>query len=331
MSFIAKRLARTKLKKLQLDPFGFCNAKCWYCPVKYRPQPESGSKNMPVDLIEKIFDELVYERNNDGIVDKSFNNFVTANYNEILLYKDYDKMLELARKYGLTTFTLSNGVNLTKDKVDLIKEYRDVITHVGLNIPAFEKDIWSKRAGFDEKQFDRLMNNLEYANDELSYLGDQFQIHVNGVDTRSFDGGVLSKGSEFDSLEIDLDPANGEHERQFQLAKSLFPNLNVMKHGLMGRAGYIPEVLSNDEYLYKKSIGKDVIGCSNWGDRTSEWLHVNSAGDAFICCNDYNFDYVYGNVSKNTIKEVWTSKERIECVTRAFNGICKECTAAVFY
>ena len=61
-SFVREKLRRTKIKKLQLDPFGFCNAKCWFCPVKYIPQPQEGSGNMSVDLIEKIFQDLSEEK-----------------------------------------------------------------------------------------------------------------------------------------------------------------------------------------------------------------------------------------------------------------------------
>ena len=114
--------SKYKISQMQLDPFGVCNAKCWFCPVKYRGNPASGKETMSPELMEKIFVDLIEERKKEnGLVSKSFNGFYTAHYNEILLYKHFDKMLELCRKYKLYTLVLSNGTTLTPEKTDLIK------------------------------------------------------------------------------------------------------------------------------------------------------------------------------------------------------------------
>lgn len=326
-----QKILSSKIKRIQLDPFGYCNAKCWFCPVKYTEQPEYTRVHMSIELIEKIFNDLITEKNrNDGIVDSSFNLFLTAHYNEVLLYKDFDKLLELARKYHLTTFVLSNGVALSKSKIDLIAEYKDVVTHIGLNIPAFEKSLWAKRSGFTEDHFERLISNLEYASDKLSYLNGSFQIHVNGVE-RSIDipGSALIRGQEFDAT-MDLDPQTGEHETQFRLAMKLFPKIHITKSGLMDRAGHLTHIFSNQEWLKATTVGKKVIGCRNWGDRISDWIHINSLGETFLCCNDYNFEYKYGDFRTQNAREVWGSDLHISTIERALEGICTKCIAAEF-
>jgi hypothetical protein len=59
---------------------------------------------------------------------------------------------------------LSNGVTLTPEKVDLINKYKGVVNGICLNVPAFEKDLWSKRAGVNPKLFDKLISNIEKLN-----------------------------------------------------------------------------------------------------------------------------------------------------------------------
>ena len=337
-----QRLLSSKIEKLQLDPFGYCNAKCWFCPVKYIEQPEDTRTHMPIDLIEKIFLDLIIEKSRaDGFVHPGFNLFLTAHYNEILLYKDFEKLLELARKYRLTTFVLSNGVALSKQKIDLIKEYRDVIPHIGLNVPAFERELWAKRSGFTEDHFDRLMSNLEYASTNLTQF--DLQIHVNGVDSVDFPKeedtedlynynstvSRLMKGKDFDNS-IDLDPTTGEHETQFQLARKLFPFVTVNKSTLMDRAGFVSNVITNQPYISEMAMGKKVVGCTNWGDRITEWLHVNSLGDAFLCCNDYYFEHKYGNFKTQSLRDMWASDNHVAMVERALGSICTKCTAAKF-
>lgn len=327
MSYVQTRLSKAKIQRLQLDLFGFCNAKCWYCPVRYLPQPEEGMVQMPLETVDKIFSQLYEEKHKeDGIVSEDFGLFLTTHYSEILLYKDFAGLLELARKYrGLHTFILSNGVNLTKDKVDLIKEYKDVVVHIGLNIPAFTKELWSKRAGFPEKRFDDLMANLKYAEQELSYLGQSLQIHVNGLSNEDFNG-YMTKGPKFDEMGYDL---SNEHEQQFRLAQAMFPGFTVTKSGLMDRTGLLSDYISNKEFQERRLKTRTVVGCSNWGDRGTEWLHVNAAGDVILCCNDYKFDYKFGNVNTQSIREIWGSDAHAATLERAYKEICADCTAAL--
>ena len=327
MTFVANKIRNTKIKHLQLDPFGFCNAKCWFCPVKYIPQPEEGAGVMSIELIDRILQDIINEKNRpDGIVDRNFKTVTLSHYNEILLYKHFDQLLELLRKYSLNCFVLSNGVSLTRQRIDLIKQYSDVVIHVGLNIPAFESELWAKRSGFSVDQFDRLINNVRYAEEQLQYLRSELQIGVNGLEKNTIDGGYVALGPQFSELGYDL---NQEHERQFQLARKLFPRVNVHKAALYDRAGTIDHLITNKPWLRKQQQGKkEVIGCNNWGDRSTEWLNVNSAGSVFLCCNDYNFDYKFGDLSKQSLREVWLSDLHTQTVEKAYKEICTNCYSA---
>jgi radical SAM protein with 4Fe4S-binding SPASM domain len=319
-----------QIKFLQLDPFGYCNAKCWFCPVKYIPQPEEGSGSMNINLIDKILSEIYEEKHKqDGVVHPNFNLIALSHYNEILLYKHFEELLQLLRKFSFKCMVLSNGVSLSKNKTDVIFEYKDVVSHVGLNIPAFERDLWAKRSGFSPDTFDRLIENVKYAEQRLSHLRGDLQIGVNGFDKTVVDGGYLTTGSKFNDENYELNPSNGEHETQLRLAKKMFPGINVHKNYLYDRAGTIDHIATNKPYLRKIQQGKKVVGCNNGGDRSKEWLNINSAGSVFLCCNDYNFDYIFGNVKDQTIREIWLSEKRNEVVKRAYSEICTNCYSAV--
>ncbi len=320
-----------KIKFVQLDPFGYCNAKCWFCPVKYIPQPDEGSGVMTVDLLNKILYELFEEKQKvDGVVDRNFNLLTLSHYNEILLYKHFDELLELLRKYSFKCYILSNGVPLSKSKVDLISEYKDVVIHVGLNIPAFEKNVWSRRTGFSEDSFERLIQNVKYAEQKLNYLKSELQIGVNGLDSSIVNSGYVKLGKLFEGERYNLDSTHGEHERQFRIAKQMFPYVNVCKNMLFDRAGMIDHILTNKPWLQTLNKNKKVIGCSNSGDRSREWLNINSAGSVFLCCNDYNFEYKFGNLREQSIKQVWLSEKRKEMLERAYKEICVNCFFAKF-
>jgi len=331
-----------KINQMQLDPFGVCNAKCWYCPVKYQGNPPEGREVMSPELLEKIIKNMVDERNReDGLVTKNFGGFYSAHYNEILLYPHYDKFLEICDKYHMCSMILSNGVALTRENVDLIKQYKHVVNGICLNIPAFEAETWSKRSGFNVKLFKKLISNIKYAMKILPEKVEDksFSIQINGVNKQSFieDGGWLTKGSDFPQ-DIDLDLLNGELVQQEKLARKLFPNLQIFTvPSLIDRAGSLDNVMTNkqaiERHLMKGDKSRKVIGCANGrevGGRPIGWIHINAAGDAFLCCNDYNFEFKFGSFKTQELRDFWGKEEHINKINEAYNTICKNCASAIF-
>ena len=333
-TFIRSRLKAYQIQRLAIDLFGFCNAKCWYCPVKYIPQPEAGMKQMPIEDVEKIFRKLIVERETpNGVVSPDFELFLTTHYSEVLLYKDFEKLLELAKHYGLKTFVLSNGINVTPEKLDIINKYTpSVIQELALNIPAFESaELWSKRSGFPAKRFDEMMANLQNLHDHpvTRKLQGRVKLIVNGVNELSFKTGSLKKGPKFEELDIDLDLFTGEHQRQVDIATKLFPKFDIEKSELIDRTGLIGQYITEEDYMKDRMKNRTVVGCNNWGDRNYEWLSVNSNGDAILCCNDYNFDYIFGNILEQDLSEMWHSEKHVATIDRAYNNICTKCSASV--
>jgi len=153
------------IKVLEIDPNGLCNAKCWYCPVAYGGNPQIGKKNMDIDLFINVLDQL--DKGRGDFVDPNFDTIINAHYNEVLLYPNFKEMIEAYDKYNLKTILFSNGTTLSKDKIDFIKSYSHVVKHITLNIPSAFPEQWSKYTGFNIKMFDKLMDSLKYAEEEL--------------------------------------------------------------------------------------------------------------------------------------------------------------------
>ena len=339
---VKQQFEKHKISQMQLDPFGVCNAKCWFCPVKYKGNPKEGKEVMSIELLEKIIVNLLEERSReDGLVSRNFNGFYTAHYNEILLYPHFEEMLKLCKKYKLHTLVLTNGVPMTPEKTDLIKQYPEVITGVCFNTPAFEADVWSKRSGINIKQFDKLINNIKYATENLPNLvrSGALSIQVNGVNENSFSnrGGWLDKGLEFPT-DIDLDQYKGELITQAKLAREMFPGVQVYEvPSLIDRAGLLDNIITNKDAikrnLQRNDENKKVIGCGNGievGGRPIGWIHINAAGDAFLCCNDYDFDFKFGNFKTQELRDFWGTEEHINLVQKSYDTICRNCASAIF-
>lgn len=318
------------IKVLQLDPNGLCNSKCWFCPVAYEPNPIIGRKNMPIEDIENVLKQI-----RDGIgdfVDPNYTVFWPSHFNEVLLYPMFDEMVDLYKKYNFPIIIFTNGVNLTKEKIDIINKYPGIIQQITLNIPSAFPKQWSKYTGFNEKIFDKLINNLDYTYSNLDKKI-QFCIQVNNFNEDSlFDNGgtieILNKAPE-----INLDNESGDLAKTIEKFKSMYPGINVFSDNAnVDRVSYLKNamVFSNEKHLNKVSDNgkKRVVGCIE--KRAEEFLHINANGDVFLCCCDYGFETIFGNIYKQSIKEIWNSIERKTMVEKSFNEFCTKCALAIW-
>ena len=113
----------------------------------------------------------------------------------------------------------------------------------------------------------------------------------------------------------------------------MFPKLNIYKdNALIDRSSYLKNIniFSNEKYL--KAVSDDgkkkVVGCSE--KRAEEFLHISANGDVFLCCCDYKFETVFGNIYDNTIKEIWKSIDRKNMINKSFSDFCRKCALAVW-
>lgn len=327
-----------KIHMAQIDPNGLCNSGCWFCPVAYSPNPIQAKKNMPIETLENILSQLVAGKGD--FVSENFNFIYTAHYNEVLLYKYFEEMLGLFRCYGFQTIVLTNGTPLTPAKTDIIKQYKDVVYGICFNIPESDPALWSKAVNMPESMFPRLVNNVKYAIEQLPemFAEKRMSIQVNGMNQMS----LSQYGGWLDVLpnapKINLDPQTGSLAEAVNGFRNMFPEMQVyeMPH-LIDRAGHLDkhQVITNIQGIknYAKKDNKKVIGCGNGrevGGRPNGWIHINANGDLFICCNDYDFETVFGNINEKQIKDIWMSKEHKDMIDHSFKTLCTTCAAAVW-
>jgi len=313
---------------IQLDPNGFCNAKCWYCPVRYEKLPDYN--NMSVEDLTTILDKIVKRKGAEVSTDV----FVyTAHYNEILLYSYLKEFLDLLRTRNLKTMILSNGTNLTPDKYELLLLYKDVVVGINLNIPAFDKTKWIHQVGLPENQYDKMIINLDYVYNHSNKI--EFSIGMNGINSTFVlgEGGLLGRMSNFPWFVS----STTLHE-EYDLFKEKYPNFNIyMNNDVIDRNNLLEknEVFSLrvGNLLNNKKDNTKIIGCCNGNigeGRFDNWLHINCKGDVFVCCNDYNYEYIFGNILEQSLEDIWSSERRQVVIQKAKNDMCQTCRSAIW-
>lgn len=151
------------INHVAIDPNGVCNAKCWFCPIRY-DEDRAVPEEMSVADLESIFNKVASARDSG-----TFGNDIyihTAMYNEIILYRHWDKFLELASNYKLKIILYTNGIALNKKRIDELKQFEDAVELIVFNIPAFEKELWGNYMGVNPELFDNLLQNIHYLNSQ---------------------------------------------------------------------------------------------------------------------------------------------------------------------
>lgn len=239
----------------------------------------------------------------------------TSHYNEVLLHKNFEEMMDVFREFNFSTMILSNGTPLTPSKIDYIVKNQDVITGVNLNIPAITKEEWTAKAGMNESVHKTLLRNLHYLND--NYNGATVQINSLVIQGRAGPNAFYTDS-----------PDCARIEKEF---KGLFPNITTStNYYLSDRAGELvkEQVLIP---MMSKATGK-IIGCThstNPGGRIYSWVHINAKAELFLCCDDYDMKYRYGSLLEKPFDELWNSNDHVDQILRSQNEICRTCSSAI--
>lgn len=290
---------------------------------------------MQVDVLENIVKQLADNKGN--FVDEKLDLIYTGHYNEILLYEHFEEMLKIFKKYNFSTAIFTNGVGLTKNKINIIKKYQDAIAGILMNIPSYEKESWSEMTKFNEGIFDKMLENIEYAFQELPEMAkeNRIQLVVNGIDNNSLpeNGGTMKPLENMPKVNMDVDSGHLATTKKFFQEK--YPQLFVYtNNSLIDRAGYLrrEKVMSNRPIILdiNKREKKKVVGCRDASGRTTSWIHVNANADLFMCCDDYNFDTIYANLEEKSLEDIWHSSERQEAIEKTYNTLCVNCINAIW-
>jgi radical SAM protein with 4Fe4S-binding SPASM domain len=319
------------IRFINIDPNGVCNAKCWFCPVAYLGNSKENKGNMSLETMEDILKQLDIGRSSFVSSDSEIINN-PIHFNEVLLYPYFKEMLDLHRKYKIKLVLFTNGLNLTKDKTDIIKKYPDVVMQVLLNIPSIEANQWSNFTGFNIKLFDKLLDNIKYVEKQLAPYYDQGNLYimVNGVSEKSLseNGGWLNVLS--NAPKYDMDEKFGTHAQIVNKMREVFPNLNIISRtNLSDRTNVLSElnIISNQIAIKEKNKGK-VISC---GFRyPDEHIFISATGNVYLCCADFEYETVYANIKDKSLKEIWESEERQNMIKKSYEGICRTCLRAVW-
>lgn len=253
-------------------------------------------EEMPTGTFERIAGELTDFR---GSIDGVF----LQSYNEPTIDRRFVDHCRTLFEAKLPVAVLSNGSGLTPAKVDgLLAAGR--LRFLCINLSTMDEERYARDRG--ESHLRAVVRNLDYAKDLP--VADEMRIVV-------------------------LGSGDDEHEENFRAVSDRYAGtrFDVQKHLTVDRNAWHLEVGRKAV----KRVGR-LAGCELIGSRPIQHLHITATGSCILCCQDYDENYVVGNLHRQTVREVLEGDEMARMRRWAYgveespdDFICRSCTFAI--
>lgn len=223
-------------------------------------------------------------------------------YNEPTLDRRFVEHVTTLFAAGLPVAVLSNGSGLTPKKVDAILEAGQ-LRYLCINLSTLDRERYAHDRG--EDHLNVVLRNLDYFRDKP--LAKEMRIVV-------------------------LGEMNEVHHADYAAIRERFAGsrFEVDMHHATDRAGWLEVGMKT---LVPK---KKLAGCELMGSRPIQHLHITPRGACVICCQDYDENYIVGDVSKHTVAEVLEGDEMAKIRKWAYgveeapdDFICRTCVFAL--
>ena len=220
---------------------------------------------------DEMFDRIVNELVGIPTLEAVF----LQSYNEPTVDRRFVELCQRLFAQGLPVAVLSNGSGFTPAKTDALIE-SGPLRYLCINLSTLDRERYQKDRGEDHLTV--VLRNLDYMKDR--HVADEMKIVV------------LGKGDD-------------EHQRDFDAIRDRFAGtrFTVEAHVVMDRAGWL------DVGIKAQDREKRLAGCDNVGSRPLQHLHITPHGKCVLCCEDYDENYVVGDLTRNTIAEVLEGDE----------------------
>ena len=196
-------------------------------------------------------------------------------YNEPTLDRRFVEHVRAIHDAGLPVAVLSNGSAFTPAKTDALIAHSP-LRYLCVNLSTIDRQRYIADRG--EDHLAAVLRNLDYMRDKP--VAEQMNMVVLGT-------------------------GNDIHRRDFEEIRDYFAGsrFDVQHHVVMDRAGWLDVGEKPSQRIAR--LG----GCDNVGSRPLQHLHITPRGKCVLCCEDYDENYVVGDVTTHTISQVLEGPE----------------------
>jgi len=234
--------------------------------------PVSIAPREDVTMTGSLFDDIVTQLMSFR---QTLQSVFLQSYNEPTIDRRFVEQCRALMSADLPVAVLSNGSGLTAAKVDALIEGGG-LRYLAINLSTLDRERYAAERGGDHLAM--VLRNLDYL--KGLPLAEQMNMVVLGT-------------------------GNETHQRDYEAIRDRFAGsrFEVQHHVVMDRAGWL------DIGLHAASPKRRLAGCDNIGSRPIQHLHITPKGTCVLCCEDYDENYVVGDLRTATISEVLAGPE----------------------
>lgn len=283
----------------ELDMTNLCNNKCPWCFGFY-------DKDNKDSLNFKEAKSIIYQIKEFGGKGLTF-----TGGGEPLCNPDTIKAVEYAKKIGLDIGFITNGTQINEKISKILLES---CTWIRISLDAASPKMFRFTHGLDGKAFDRVVDNIRLLVNEKKKIKSKCILGVGYLTCQETKEEIYKFASFCQDLKVDY--------AQFRPLLPTFNN-NKVDYSQNAQTAIIKEIekglrLSKDGFnvLYSKHK----YDCMNNGEVTRPYdicyghhfaTVVAADKKMYICCHFRGVEkYCIGDLSKNTLREIWHSKKR---------------------
>jgi MoaA/NifB/PqqE/SkfB family radical SAM enzyme len=253
-------------------------------------------EEMPTALFERIVNELTEFR---GGIEGVF----LQSYNEPTIDRRFVDHCRTLFEAKLPVAVLSNGTGLTPAKVDGIMK-AGKLRFLCINLSTLDAEAYERDRGEDHLRV--VMRNLDFVKEQP--IADLMRIIV-------------------------LGSGDTEHQANFEAVRDRYA----------GSRFEVVHQLTVDRGVWHLDVARKatprpgrLAGCELIGSRPLQHLHITATGTSILCCQDYDENYVVGNLHQQSVREVLEGDVMAKMRRWAYgvedspeDFICRSCTFAI--
>ena len=285
----------------EISPAGTCNHRCIYCALDF------------MEYQTRFLDSRVLKERLSEMASYGLKSIMYAGEGEPLLHKEIVDIINHTKQTGIDVAITTNGVLFRED---IIESTLENITWIKVSINGGTKETYAKIHKTNPESFERVISNMSYAAKIKRERGYKCTL----------------------GMQLILLPENSEEIKLLaQRAKDIGMDYLVIKpysQHPSSRTNKYKEIKYSDYFYLSDELNsfKDdkfsVIFRMNTMEKWDEkkrnyrhclalpfWSYIDAGGTVWGCSvylNDENFSY--GNIYKNSFREIWEGEKRINSV-----------------
>jgi len=277
-----------------------CNHRCSFCALDW---VEKNKADMDSKIMLYTLDELPAY----GVKSVMF-----AGEGEPLLHRDISQFVKYAKENGLDVSITTNGVLFNEKKA---KEILPYLSWIRFSVDAGTKETYSKIHGTKEKDFEKVISNIEYAanlRDKKEYgatIGVQTLLMPENIDEIPKLARIAKK---IGADNIQVKPYS-QHPSSRNKHKLDFSSLSGLEKELQQFND------ENFQVFYRVNAMKRLIEEVSYPECLGLpfFTLIDAKGNVIPCNLFYgNEEFYYGNLQKESFGRIWTGKKRKEVLEK---------------